>query len=75
MMSKAMKMVCAVAGGMCAVGLVLAGIGFVLSGFDPEVFSTRIDPEAGVVVIGGTPVDDPSGLPFISITDGGSREG
>lgn len=64
-MTNAKKRLLAVAGGFIAAGIVLAAAGFALSGFDTSVFSATIDMRSGEIVLGGTQVDDPSGLPLI----------
>ena len=45
-------------------GIVLSLAGFALSGFDPRVFSATVD--RGTVSLGGTVVENPENLPFIS---------
>ena len=64
-MTSAKRMYFAVAGGLVALGIVLAGLGFVASGFNPAVFSAQIDLRDNTVILGGTRVDDPTGLPLI----------
>lgn len=64
-MTSAKKIFLAVSGGLVALGLVLVAVGFAASGFDVEVFSTRIDLRDDTINIGGTEVDDPAGLPLI----------
>ena len=64
-MNSAKKIYLAVAGGLVAAGLVLAGIGFIASGFDPAVFTTKIDARDSTIVLGGVEVDDTEGIPFI----------
>lgn len=65
-MSNAKKVYLAVAGGLVALGVVMAGIGWAIAGFDAGVFSTQVDLRGdGTVTLGGTVVDDPTGLPLI----------
>lgn len=53
-----------VACALVGVGVVLSLAGFALSGFDPRVFSATVD--RGTVSFGGTVVENPENLPFIS---------
>lgn len=64
-MITAKKIYLAVAGALAALGIVLAAAGFAASGFDTAVVHTTIDMNRGTIVLGGVPVDDPSGLPLI----------
>lgn len=61
-MTSAKKIYLAVAGGLVAAGVVIAGIGFIASGFDPAVFSTRLDSRSGEIVLGGVEVEGPTGM-------------
>lgn len=61
-MTSAKKIYLAVAGGLLAAGVVIAGIGFIASGFDPAVFSTRLDSRSGEIVLGGVEVEGPTGM-------------
>lgn len=54
------RVACVLAG----LGIVLSLAGFALSGFDPRVFSAKVD--RGTVSFGGTIVENPKNLPFIS---------
>ena len=54
------RVACVLAG----LGIVLSLAGFALSGFDPRVFSAKVD--RGTVIFGGTIVEYPENLPFIS---------
>lgn len=54
------RVACVLAG----LGIVLSLAGFALSGFDPRVFSAKVD--RGTVNFGGTIVENPENLPFIS---------
>lgn len=54
------RVACVLAG----LGIVLSLAGFALSGFDPRVFSAKVD--RGMVSFGGTIVENPENLPFIS---------
>ena len=54
------RVACVLAG----LGIVLFLAGFALSGFDPRVFSAKVD--RGTVSFGGTIVENPENLPFIS---------
>lgn len=48
----------------CAIaGLVLAAAGFALSGFNPCVFTSKID--QGSIVLGGLDVENPESLPLL----------
>lgn len=54
------RVACVLAG----LGIVLSLAGFALSGFDPRVFSAKVD--RGTVSFGGTIAENPENLPFIS---------
>ena len=54
------RVACVLAG----LGIVLSLAGFALSGFDPRVFSAKVD--RGTVSFGGTIVENLENLPFIS---------
>lgn len=54
------RVACVLAG----LGIVLSLAGFALSGFDPRVFSAKVD--RGTVSFGGTIVENSENLPFIS---------
>ena len=58
------RVACVLAG----LGIVLSLAGFALSGFDPRVFSAKVD--RGPVSFGGTIVENPENLPFISTLAG-----
>lgn len=49
---------------LVGLGIVLSLAGFALSGFDPRVFSAKVD--RGTVSFGGRIVENPENLPFIS---------
>ena len=51
------RVACVLAG----LGIVLSLAGFALSGFDPRVFSAKVD--RGTVSFGGTIVENPENLP------------
>ncbi len=59
---KAHRIYLAVAVALIVLGVVLAAVGFVASGFNASIFSTRIDFQAGTVILGGTNVADPAAI-------------
>lgn len=65
-MKSALNTMCFVALVLAVLGLGMIGAGFVWSGFDTDVFSTGIDHERGVIVLGGDEVDPDVDLPLLS---------
>lgn len=65
-MKSALNTMCFVALVLAVLGLGMIGAGFVWSGFDTDVFSTGIDHEHGVIVLGGDEVDPDVDLPLLS---------
>lgn len=65
-MKSALNTMCFVALVLAVLGLGMIGAGFVWSGFDTDVFSTGIDHEHGVIVLGGDEVDPDIDLPLLS---------
>lgn len=65
-MKSALNTMCFVALVLAVLGLGMIGAGFVWSGFDTDVFSTGIDHERGVIVLGGDEVDPDIDLPLLS---------
>lgn len=65
-MKSALNTMCFVALVLAVLGLGMIGAGFVWSGFDADVFSTGIDHERGVIVLGGDEVDPDIDLPLLS---------
>lgn len=57
---------CAIAGGLAALGIVMMAAGFALGGFDPRVFSMHIDTRTNTIELGGVAVAHPEDIPVLS---------